>query len=72
MSTTAFQRRTNLADQTAPVPSQPKKRWRRRWVLVFAGLALVWFLPTIVARTPVVQWAIDMASADLNGRVAVD
>lgn len=72
MSTTTFQRRANLAEQIAPTPPTPRKRSRRWWLLGLAALVLFWLLPSIVARTPVVQWAADRATADLNGRVVLD
>ncbi|MDY0165663.1 MAG: hypothetical protein RBS80_03920 [Thermoguttaceae bacterium] len=71
-SMTSF-RRKNLTEETPfSLPSPVKKRRRRFWILGLIVLVVFWFLPGIVARTPVVQWAIDTAAADLNGRVAVD
>ncbi len=72
MSTATYQRRLKPADLQAPAPRPPKRRYWR-WVLpALAALLAVWFLPSLVARTPVVRWAVDSASADLHGSVAVD
>ncbi|MGI9520002.1 MAG: hypothetical protein ACR2NP_23305, partial [Pirellulaceae bacterium] len=35
-------------------------------------LVLIWFLPTIVARSPLKQWAINMALSDFKGQVEVE
>ncbi len=74
MSTTTTHRRRNLTEQAAFVPEPPARKSRlRRWVLIgLAALVLLWFLPAIVARTPIVGWAIDSAAADLNGQATVE
>lgn len=53
--------------------NEVKKPRRRRWPWVFVVLiALVYFLPTIVAQTSLKQSAINWALADFKGDVAVD
>ncbi len=72
MSTVTTRRRKTLAEEMASAPLPPQRRLRR-WSLPAAAVLLVlWFLPAIVARTPVVRWVIDAAAADLNGQVAVE
>ncbi len=72
MSTTTFQRRTKPVDSMVPASQRPKRRHWRWAVPAMAALLALWFLPSLVARTPVVRWVVDSAAADLNGRVAVD
>jgi hypothetical protein len=50
----------------------PRGRSGRRLLLVLAALALfVTLLPTAVAKTPLRDWLLGIATSDLNGRVAV-
>jgi hypothetical protein len=51
----------------------PRKRGRKlRWLMALALLgALVWFLPNIIAHTPLLGWILNTAAADLNGNVSV-
>ncbi len=51
----------------------PGRRIPRKLIaalILFA--ALIWFLPTIVANSPLKQWAINMALADFKGNVEVE
>ncbi|MFW6124943.1 MAG: hypothetical protein ACOC46_02240, partial [Pirellulales bacterium] len=56
-------------------PPMPRKRPRRRrwWFVSLALLAIValWLLPTILARTPLLGWAVHAATSDLHGRLTV-
>ena len=54
-------------------PPRPRKRRRRKWLLVVTAmlLAVVWFLPGLVAHTPLLGWLIDRAAADLDGKVTI-
>ncbi len=73
MSITTTHRRRSLTEQAASALEPParKPRSRRRWLIGLAALLLLWFLPSIVAHTPIIRWAIDTTAADLNGRVTV-
>lgn len=57
-------------DKKSTRPPKRKKRWR---LLIMLGLlaALVWFLPAIVANSPLLGWAVGKASADMNGSVSI-
>ncbi|MDZ7619421.1 MAG: hypothetical protein U1E05_20675, partial [Patescibacteria group bacterium] len=74
MSTSTSQRRRILTESVAaaPEPSARKPRVRRRWVVCAAALLVLWFLPSIVAYTPMVRWAVNAATADLKGQVTVE
>ena len=72
MSTTTTRRRSPLFAQTASSPLPHSRGFRRWWLPAAAVLLVLWFLPAIVARTPVVRWVIDAAAADLNGQVTVE
>jgi len=52
-----------------PVPPRKRRRFLR-FALVLAGFALllVGFAPTIIANTPLKEWVIAKATADLNGK----
>ena len=51
-------------------PKHQKRHWR--WLVVVVALAaIIWFLPAIVVHTPILNWAIGKAAADLNGTVTV-
>jgi hypothetical protein len=63
-------------------PSQDAKRKagrsatrkRRRWRRLAAAamiLLVIWFLPVVVAKTPLFSWILKRATADLNGSVTV-
>ncbi len=65
---------SNGAAKNLQGPSAParKKSPGRRWpVVVVVLLAFVWFLPAIVAHSPLLGWILKLATADLNGSVAV-
>ena len=59
----------------APEAKRPAKKkhahhWRLLTMLVTIGV-IVWFLPIIIAQTPLLAWGLKMATADLNGSVSV-
>ncbi len=65
--------RRRLAPKTQEAPA-PRPARRRRWRLLAAVLlpaALLWFLPTVVAHTPLLRWILAKAAAELNGTVTV-
>ncbi|MFW5693376.1 MAG: hypothetical protein ACOCWL_04085, partial [Thermoguttaceae bacterium] len=72
MSTTTFPRRTKPVDSMVPASRRPKRRHWRWGVSALAALLALWFLPGLLARTPVVRWAVESAAADLHGSVAID
>lgn len=52
------------------VGRQPKpRRWRWLVLLLVVSAAVVWFLPTLVAHSPMLNWIIARAAADLDGTV---
>ncbi|MBN1910917.1 MAG: hypothetical protein JW818_14320 [Pirellulales bacterium] len=53
--------------------ARPKRRWGRR--IVVLGLLLlivIFFLPTIIAKTPLLGWVITLATGDLQGTATVE
>src|SRR6266513_855356 len=59
-----------------PDPATPASPRRRRWPKVLLGLValivlLVWFAPTIVAKTALRNRIVRSAAADLNGTLEV-
>jgi translocation and assembly module TamB len=55
----------------SPAPRKKRShRWRLLTMLVAFGV-LVWFLPMIVAKTPLLPWGVKLATADLNGTATI-
>ncbi len=64
--------REESAQQDEAPPAAPRRRRRRRWLVVALPiLAVVFWLPAIVARTPLLSWVLAIAAADLQGTVTV-
>jgi hypothetical protein len=60
-----------MADAT-PTPDRKPRRWRRRLaVTVVSLLALVWFAPTILAKSGLINSFVGKATAKLKGNVSV-
>ncbi len=59
-----------LDQQASRPPRRKKRRWRLLAMLLLLG-ALIWFLPPIVANSPLLGWAVGKASADMNGSVSL-
>ncbi len=60
---------------TSKETAAPRPARRRRWrllALILVPAALLWFLPAIVAHTPLLGWILAKATAELNGTVAVE
>ena len=58
----------------AEPPQPPARRGRRGIKLLFALAVmgvLIWLLPAIVARTPLLDWIMGRATADLNGTASI-
>ena len=56
------------------IPASRPARRRRWWLLalILVPAAQLWFLPAIVAHTPLLGWILAKATAELNGTVAVE
>ena len=64
--------RRDAREKQTPRSAKRKKRRGRRLLLLLALLiALVWFLPGIVANSPALEWVVAKAAADLNGTVSI-
>ena len=59
-----------IEKQSARSPKRKKRRWRLLITLALLAV-LVWCLPPIVANSPLLGWAADKASADMNGSVSI-
>ena len=59
-------------DYDEPAPARRPRRWLRRLVLflVLLGVAF-WFLPALVAHTPLRNWLVSAAVPGLGGRVTI-
>lgn len=56
--------------ESAATPPAPRRR--RRWPWVLLGLAvLLWFLPVIIAKTPLFNWLVQRAVGPLNGKLVI-
>ncbi|NUQ64399.1 MAG: hypothetical protein HUU20_18180 [Pirellulales bacterium] len=51
--------------QQSPESAPRPRRWI--WTLVAVVLLVLWLLPMLAAKSPVVGWVLNSASADLNG-----
>ncbi len=76
MSTTTVHRHRNLLhpspeDASAPPPAR-KSRRRRWWIVGVSVVLLAWFLPALVAHTPIVDRVVHSVASDLNGQVSVE
>ncbi len=74
MATPFIRRERNQAAQRSPANgvSPPRKYRRRRLMIVSAVLlVIVWLLPGIVVHTPLLNWILGKATANLNGSVTV-
>lgn len=59
-------------EEFEPQEDQPRRRRFVAWpLLLVAFLAVLWWLPAIVARSPALGWFVARASADLKGSVEV-
>ncbi|MFZ1936828.1 MAG: hypothetical protein WCB27_22375 [Thermoguttaceae bacterium] len=58
------------SDAKRPAKKKHAHHWRLLTMLVTLGV-VVWFLPVIIAQTPLLTWGLKMATADLNGSVSV-
>jgi len=58
----------------APRMVRKKKSRRIRWLLlaIVPVAILFWFLPALLARTPLFTWAVSAATADLNGQLRAE
>ncbi len=66
------QKRSGDAERVSPAPS-PKKRRALRLLAVLAVLAtVVWLLPSIAAHTPLLEWGLKQATADLGGALTIN
>ncbi|GAG49019.1 unnamed protein product, partial [marine sediment metagenome] len=75
MSRVAERRSRHVAepDEEFPeayLPPKRRRRWRLLVGLVMLGVVL-WLLPGIIAHTPLLDWALRAATADLDGRLSV-
>ncbi len=71
---TATRRPRRSGFRTTPTAESPPGRRRRRWRLAVVALvpvALLWLLPAIVAHSPLLDWVLDAATADLAGTVEI-
>lgn len=66
-------RERRLTVESTPPAQKPRKRRRSTFLLALAILvALVWFLPALMIKTPLFGWGLRKATADLNGTVAIE
>ncbi len=66
------QRESRDRPQPKGAASAPRKRRTGRWLVLLALLAAtLWFLPLILCKTPLLNWAIRWGAKDLNGTVTV-
>lgn len=63
--------RRALKQQEASVTRPTRKRRWRLLAVVVSLAALLWFLPAVVAHTPLLRWIMAKATAELNGTVTV-
>ena len=74
-TTQSHRRRTQQQeDQIEHEVERPvrRRRWPMRLAVAFVLLAIVvWFLPGLVAHTPLLGWAVGQATADLDGSVHI-
>ena len=71
---TTLERRQRYVEVEDEAASPLPKRQRRSWRLLAAPAivaAVVWFLPAIIAHSPLLGWIIGRAAGDLNGSVAI-
>jgi len=70
----ATHRSQHVEVQPGESPPVPKPRRRRRLVIAacLVLLALVWMLPAVIARTPLLGSILAGATAELNGSLAVE
>ena len=62
----------NAVKASNPRQTRKKRPRRGRWLFVVATLAVVvWLLPTIIAKTPLLPWIVKLATADLHGSVTI-
>jgi len=65
-------RRATEPDPYEANPLPRRSKWRGRLtLLVVSGLLLAWVAPMVVAKTPLLNYVIDKALADLNGTVQI-
>lgn len=66
------QRQAFMDDPNQPFP--PQRRGGRRWWI--AGLVVigagVWLAPILVARSPILAWAVEKLTADVRGTVRIE
>ncbi len=56
----------------APPPRRPRRRWLRTVLLFAVPLTLLlWFLPTIIAHSPLLPWLVSRALADRGPTVEI-
>ncbi len=58
-------------DGIAKAKGTRRRRLPRTTLVLLVAAALVWLLPAIVAHTPLLSWGLKLATADLNGSVAI-
>ncbi len=59
----------NAAEATS---SRTSSHWRRRIMMLLGGVLLIaWFLPTLIAQTPVLGWLVRTATSSIKGSVHV-
>ncbi len=61
---------TKTSDAKPAAKKKHAHHWRLLTMLGTLGV-IVWFLPIIVAQTPLLTWGLKTATADLNGSVSV-
>lgn len=71
MSTVSQQQRQRASRKVYISPSLAPKRRPWRWAIVLGALvAILWFLPPIIAHTPLMSWVLRKV-ANLNGNISV-
>ncbi len=70
-ATTTKSRRSGRRRFSSSGPPTRSRR-RRKWLIASAALLMLvaWCAPTIVAKTSLLDWALNRAAADLNGRLS--
>ncbi len=65
------QERSVDGKKVSPAPS-PKRRSLRLLAVLVVLAAVVWLLPSIAAHTPLLEWGLQRATADLGGTLRIE